>query len=191
MRLTLIARAVVVVAMGAVAVIAPADAGAVGSGRSRDLASERGLATFEGRTIDLQQGWGDAKACHVAEDLAITCYRSERAMDASHGLDVRSGGDYPSAANGYISCGSSLRLYWDTYYSYPVLYLTTRGSWTNLGWFGYDNRISSYKVGSCQSLFRSGNYGAGSTFPGPTYAWARRSTMGWGWDNVLSSIYIY
>ena len=178
-------------ALGTIAVIAPTDAGAVDSGRGELVLVERGKATFEGRTIDLQKGWGDAEACHVAEDLTTTCYRSEAAMDAAHGLNVRTGGDYPSAANGYASCGSSLRLYWNSYYNSPVLYLTTRWSWTTLSWFGYDNVTSSFKVGGCSVTFRSGSYGGGSTYPGPYWAWSARATMGYGWDNVLSSVFIY
>ncbi len=191
MQLTLTARALLAVAMGAIAVIAPTDAGAVDQGQPPDVSLQRGRATFEGRTIDLQKGWGAAQACHVAEDLEVTCYRSERAMDKAHGLDRNGGGDYPSAANGYASCGSYLRLYKYNYYSTPALYLTSRGTWLTLSWFGFDNTVSSFKIGGCAVTFRSGSYGGGSTYPGPYWAWAQRSTMGWGWDNVLSSVYIY
>jgi len=191
MKLTLTLRALAVVAIGA-AVIAPTDAGAVDSGRSIATQAPVGRADFEGRTIDLQKGWGDAQACHVAEDLNVTCWRTEAAMDDALGVAHYAGGDYPSEANGYASCGSSLRLYKNSYYNTPVLYLTTRGSWTTLSWFGYDNVVSSYRVGSCSATFRSGSYGSGVTYPGPTWAWAKRSTMGYGWwDNALSSTYMY
>ncbi|MGI9644114.1 MAG: hypothetical protein ACR2O6_02245 [Ilumatobacteraceae bacterium] len=192
MNLSLTARALIAAALGAIAVITPTDAGAVNNGRDVVVDEARlGKARFNGREIDLQKGWGNAKACHVAEDLSVTCYGSERAMDNALGVAHRAGGDYPSSANGYASCGSSLRLYSYNYYGSPVLYLTTRWSWTNLSWFGFNNRTSSYRVGGCSALFRSGSYGGGSTYPGPTWAWARRSTMGWSWDNVLSSTYIY
>lgn len=194
MNLSLTARALIAVALGAIAVITPTDAGAVDNGvdgREVAAAASLGKAQFEGRTIDLKKGWGDAQACHVREDLSVKCYRTEKAMDADLGLAHRAGGDYPSNANGYASCSSSLRLYSYSYYGTPVLYLTTRGSWTTLSWFGFDNITSSYRVGACSALFRSGSYGGGSTYPGPTWAWARRSTMGWSWDNVLSSVYIY
>ena len=126
MKPTQTLRAIVVVALGTIAVVAPTDVGAVDSGRRDSVALEPGLATFEGRTIDLQKSWGDAEACHVAEDLTVTCYRSEAAMDAAHGLVAKTGDDYPSAANGYASCGSYLRLYKNTYYNTPALYLSTR-----------------------------------------------------------------
>ena len=112
-------------------------------------------------------------------------------MDEKHGINARTLGDYPSNANGYASCPSSVKLYSWSWYGTPVLYLTTRGSWTTLSWFGFDNITSSYKVGHCSAVFRSGSYGGGSTYPGPTWAWARRTTMGWSWDNVLSSTYMY
>ncbi len=190
MKLSLTARALVAVAMGAIAVIAPTDAGALDNGKSSAVA-ERGLAEFEGRTIDLKEGWGDARACHVDENLDVTCYRSEAQMDRALGLSATDRGGAPSEAHGFASCSSSLRLYWNSYYSGPVLYLTSRQSWITLSWFGFDNVTSSYKVGACSSLFRSGSHGTGSTYPGGTWAWAQRSTMGYGWDNVLSSVYIY
>lgn len=192
MHTSLAARALLAVAVGAITVFAASDAGAVDNGKDGgDIAAVSSIAQFEGRSIDLKQGWGDAQACHVAEDLSITCFRTEKQMDDALGLKHVAGGDYPSAANGYASCGSSLRLYRNSYYSTPVLYLTTRWSWITLSWFGFDNVTSSYKVGACQSLFRSGSYGTGSTYPGWTGAYAKRSTMGWSWDNVLSSVYIY
>ncbi len=197
MKLNMTVRALLAVTLGAVALTAPGNAGAIDSGQSSPPGAEVGRAPdvgqarFEGRTIDLKRGWGEAKACHVDNELDVTCYRSERAMEKALGINAASGGDYPSAANGYATCGSSLKLYWGSYYNTPVLYMTVRGTWTTLSWFGSDNVISSYKMGSCGATFRSGSYGTGSTYPGPTWAWARRSTMGWGWNNVLSSLYIY
>lgn len=200
MKLTMTSRALAAVALGAVLVIGSTGVSAVDRGNAdtddppgREIGEDRsnGRANFEGRTIDLQQSWEDAQACHVAEDLSITCYRTEQAMDAALGLAHVAGGDYPNQANGFSSCGSSLKLYRYNYYGTPVLYLTVRGSWTTLSWFGFDNVTSSYRIGSCQSLLRSGSYGGGSTYPGPTHPWAMRGTMGWYWDNVVSSTYMY
>lgn len=201
MRTTLISRALLTVALGAVAVIAPSGADAVNpngdnngsDAPGRDIAAEAsmGRANFDGRTIDLQKSWEDAEACHVAQDLSVTCYRTEKEMDDTLGIAHRGGGDYPSQANGYSSCGSSLKMYKNSYYGTPVLYLTTRWSWTTLSWFGFDNQVSSYRVGSCSAVFKSGSYGSGSTYPGPTSAWNMRTSMGWYWDNVVSSTYMY
>lgn len=194
MKRNLTLRALLVLGLGAVAVITPNAAGAIDSGRSSgsvEVVDDLGVARFEGRQIDLKTSWGDAEACHVTNDLDVTCYRTERQMDRALGINAASGGDYPSAANGYATCGSSLKLYWGSYYNTPVLYMTVRQSWTTLSWFGSDNVISSYKVGACYTTMRSGSYGTGSTYPGPTWAWAKRTTMGYGWwDNVLSSVYI-
>lgn len=197
MRLTLTLRALLTVALGAVALVVPAAAGAVnpdgdhphGEPPGLDVATERSLgrAQFEGRTINLQDSWEDAEACHIAQDLAITCYKTEKEMDDALGLAHRAGGDYPSQANGFATCGSSLKLYKNKYYGTPVAYLTVRGAWTNMSWFGFDNQVSSYRIGACYSVFRSGSGGSGSTYPGPTHAYAMRGTMGWYWDNVLSS----
>lgn len=168
-----------------------------GKGRGVDISTERAAADFEGRQIDLSKDWEEAQACWVDEVGAAKCFRSEAQMDralVAAGKDLDSTNP-PSAADkqeGFraASCSSSLRLYRNNYYGGGVLYLTQRGYWTNLSWFGFDNVVSSYRVGGCTTAFKSGSGGSGYTYWGNTSAWAARSSMS-GWNNVLSSIYIY
>lgn len=173
------------------------DAADPGVSAAPAVAAERSAASFEGRSLDLSKSWGDAQACWVDEKGSATCFRSEEQMDralVAAGKDLKSTNP-PTAEDkreGYraATCSSSLRLYRNNSYGGGVLYLSQRGYWTNLSWYGFDNVVSSYRVGGCSTVFRSGTYGSGMSYWNSTSAWASRSSMS-GWDNVLSSIYIY
>lgn len=191
MKLTLPARALIAFALGA-ATLAPLTANAAESGITvADESAGRSIAIFEGETLDLSKGWGDARACWV-DDLETKCFRSEAALDAAlekAGKLVEKPGRRDLESARAASCSSSLRVYSGTYYNGYLLYLSSRWTWINLSWFAFDNVTSSYKIGACSTTFRSGSYGTGMTYWGNTSAWAQRSTMS-GWDNVLSSLYI-
>lgn len=89
------------------------------------------------------------------------------------------------------ACGSSLRLYDGTSYTGASLFLNSRAVVHNLANFGFDNRTSSYQIGACDSDFFSGSNGSGSVYPGNTNAGASATSMLSGWNNVVSSVYIY
>jgi hypothetical protein len=157
---------------------------AIGSTTPQVSAAESGgiVATFEGTTIDLLEGWGDARAC-TSDGTSTRCYRSEAAMDraaARLSVDIT-----PFAA-----CSTSLRLYRSTSYGGSVLQLTTRGTVINLSGYGFDNDTSSYKVGACSAGFYDGSGGGAPTYPGSTGANASATSMVSGWDNRVSSVYI-
>lgn len=143
--------------------------------------ADSSLATFEGRTIDLREGWGEARACSIGPGQSI-CFRSESALDRHLASDRTM---FPLAA-----CSTSVRLYSATGYGGSVLHLSNRGVWHNLSAFGFDNTTSSYKIGACSSTFADGSSGSGSYYPGSTSAGAQASTMSSGWDNRVSSVYI-
>lgn len=209
MKLTLNARALISIMLGA-AMLLPLTADATDSGRGETgrpegdppglEIAERSKARFEGRDIDMSKDWGEADACWIHEDGSATCYRNEAELDAAiarAGLEPNtempeSLGEGFARANGYrVSyCSQSIRLYKGSWYSYSLLYISQRYRWLNLSWYGFNNSVSSYKIGSCSSTFRSLNYGGGSTYYGGTYAYKWKSYMG-SWDNVLSSLYIY
>ncbi|MDJ0770732.1 MAG: hypothetical protein QNJ12_18205 [Ilumatobacter sp.] len=153
-------------------------------------ASDAIHATFEGKHLDLSTSWGDAGACIELGDR-IDCFRTERELLAAHPAAGDPAGQRPAHSSRSSSCSSSLRLYRWNGYGGGTLYLTSRNIWLNLANYGFDNDTSSYKVGACSSVFRSGSSGSGSTYPGATWAWARSSTMISGWNNVVSSVYIY
>jgi hypothetical protein len=139
------------------------------------------LAIFEGRTIDLSQGWGRAHACQIAPEGA-TCYRSESEMNLHNA-------SFPATVTtATASCASSLRLYDGPSYTGTVVQLTTRGALISLPTLGFDNKTSSYKVGACAATMYSGT-GMG-LYSGNTGAFAQSPSMASGWDNAVSSVSI-
>lgn len=157
---------------------APATANTV---RASDQAST--TATFEARKLDLSQGWGDAQACLVSGD-GVECFRTMAELDAREKLLAASGSSAASA-----TCSTPLRLYDGVYRTGAVLSVATRGTWLNLSLYGFDNRTSSYKVGSCNVELASGTNGGGSRYPDCLTAYCLENVMNIGWSNVLSSVY--
>lgn len=109
-------------------------------------------------------------------------------MDAY--LASTTGADSSAESSALAACSTTLRLYDGTGYATPVLSLSSRGVWTNLSSYGFDNRTSSYRVGACAAFFAENASGGGSWYPGSTAAGAQSSSMVSGWDNRVSSIYL-
>jgi len=140
------------------------------------------VAEFEGGTIRLADGWGEATACHQ-DDADVRCYRSEAEMDRAEVL--------ADPAPGLLaSCSSSLKLYRSTGQSGGVLQLTQRGVNLNLATFGFSNDTESYRVGACSARFYDATSGTGTSYPGWTGAFASSSWMLSGWANRVSSVRI-
>jgi hypothetical protein len=158
------------------------------------------IATFNGRTIDLSQGWAGAQACVALADRT-ECFGSEPSLLDAH-PELRDIGN-PTKSTSTLastlalplsatatSCSSSLALYRGTSFSGSVLFLTTRFAVLNLSLYGFDNDTSSYKIGACSGSFYSSSNAGGSVYPGNTAAGASSTVMSPGWDNVVSSVYI-
>lgn len=171
-----IAIAVLGAALAPLASMAPA-------GADQNEPGEGVLATFEGTTINLAEGWGEASAC-TSDGTTARCYRTEAAMDAAEGA-------FPdnSGPNLLATCSVSLRLYRATSYTGGVLQLTTRYTVINLASHGFNNDTSSYRVGPCSATFYDTTTGSG-VYPGSTGANVSRTTMSSGWDNRVGSVYI-
>lgn len=149
---------------------------------SADAGGDSVIATFDGQSIRLSDGWGEAGACH-SDDDGTRCYRTEREMNEVEGLD-QSQSELLLAA-----CSTSLRLYRGTSFGGGVLSLTQRFTGIALGPYGFDNDTSSYKVGACSSTFYDGGVGS-AAYPGATGAGAQSSSMVAGWNNRISTVYI-
>jgi hypothetical protein len=150
-------------------------------------------ASFEGKVIDLSLGWGEAKACIELGDHT-ECFRTEKQMTDAHPDSLDSKSQIASTGEAQTLsavCSSSLRLYNGTSYGGTVLTLTTRQQILNLSGYGFDNLTSSYKVGACSASFNSAANLGGSVYPGSTSAGSSATSMLAGWDNVVSSVYIY
>jgi hypothetical protein len=151
---------------------------------------------FEGAEIDLSKSWGEANACMVFDDHT-ECFRTEAEMLEAYTDEPRAATqDSRSSAKAEVgfsvqsTCSTTLRLYRLTGYGGQVLMLATRGVFTNLSNYAFDNDTSSYRVGACSSTFYAGTGGGGSVYGGNTWANAVSASMLSGWDNTVSSVYI-
>lgn len=148
-------------------------------------------ATFEGKSIQLGSDWGDANVCVVTEN-GTECFRTVEEADgasreASFSLLMGGGAQTQS-----MGAWCWVRLFDLTGYGGQELWLQVHNVWLNLSLWGFDNKTSSYRVGSCDSVFYSGSSGSGTKYPGDTDAWGNAPSMfsSW-WDNRVSSVLIY
>jgi hypothetical protein len=146
------------------------------------------LASFEGSWINLAEGWGEATAC-TTDGITTQCYRTEAEMDANSSQPV-SVASLGTTIVPLVACSSSLKLYRSTSFGGSVLQLTSRGTYTNLSLYGFDNDTSSYQVGACTAYFYDGANGGTPLYPGTTTANSSATSMLTGWDNRVSSVYI-
>lgn len=146
------------------------------------------LALFEGRLIDLAQGWGDAQACLVSEAASVVeCFRDRAGLQAR---ETQLQAQLASPATASASCSSPLRLYADSSYGGRELDFYDRGYWQNLSDWSFDNQLSSYKIGPCAAHLAENANGGGSWYPGTTSAGHNEPVMQSGWSDRVSSIYI-
>ena len=141
------------------------------------------VATFEGRSLRLDDGWGEAHAC-TSDGKTARCYRTEQEMDA-----VEGGRAEVATSVAQVNCGTSVRLYSSAGYAGDVLALTTRFSTINLASHGFNNITSSYRIGSCSAQFFD-TTGGSTVYPGSTTAGSSAAVMVSGWDNRVGSVYI-
>jgi hypothetical protein len=184
------------VALLAATVAATSSFGAVSAAPANvDTAGDPDVAVHGSDTLVLAEDWGTAAACIELGDVA-ECFDTEADLLAAHGDVLGSGsrrsvGGGASAAAVASSCSSSLRLYNATSYGGAILFLTSRGTVHNLADYGFDNATSSYRVGGCPAALFSLAHLGGGVYPGYTGPWAQSPTMAAGWNNAVSSAYIY
>ncbi|WP_425489906.1 peptidase inhibitor family I36 protein [Actinopolyspora biskrensis] len=73
---------------------------------SDTVTSEPGLAKFEGKTIDLSEGWGEARSCVVHSPEQVKCYRTREQADKVLGYDPTQ--DPKVAASAYKASAASV-----------------------------------------------------------------------------------
>jgi hypothetical protein len=168
------------------ALLVPAASTAVGAA----TASNGGvLATYDGRQINLADGWQGAHACVVLTRDDVRCYDS--ASDVPNTL-VAAAQSRP-AADGIVAaaaCTGSgfVTLYADTGMGGDSLsFASTSGVWTNLGPFGFDNDMESWTNSTgCNATAADGNNGAGDRLSLPAHS--SSSNVGVSWKNRASSV---
>ena len=147
------------------------------------------IARFEGKLIDLRDGWGEAAAC-TSDGSTTACFRTEKQLDRYLNEALQSVTQIHGGFSIESVCSTALKLYADASFGGLVLSLSTRGTVQNLSTFSFDNVTSSYKVGACNSTFYDGPNAGSPTYPGATTAGASATSMSTGWDNRVSSVLI-
>lgn len=198
-RLTCALLAIVLIAPAAQAVElrqAAEDVERQSSGEEESLVG--GLAVHNGTLVDLGDDWNGATTCIVVPDMLTLaeCFDSDDERDerlSELGIDDRfADADAPEGTDfGFASCSSYLKLYDGYNYSGTSLWLSTRGTWTNLSVYGFNQRASSYKVGGCSTYMADYSNGGGAWISTSlTQAWDVDAVISGSWNNDISSVYI-
>ncbi|MGH9280696.1 MAG: hypothetical protein ACRD12_21715 [Acidimicrobiales bacterium] len=192
-------------------------AGWAGTGRAGPVSltiTEPGIALFEGRHINLAEGWGEARACMVWTSIGVVeCFRTEQQMVAREtqllNLQGLSGGapaltqqqdqqkglrpasTATASASGGYGCSSPLRLYEHSDFYGRQLAFWDAGYWQNLTDWGFNDVLSSFKTGGCGSYMAEHIWGGGEWYYGAAGAYRASSYVGWYWNDRISSIYSY
>ena len=150
------------------------------------------MAVFAGEEINLDEGWGEATACLIWQDIGVSeCFRTEDDMDLRI-AELEAEMTRPKDLSGGIvmassTCSSYLRLYDKTNYGTPVLYLRDRFQWLNLSTYGFNQKTSSFKIGPCSAYFADWPNGGGDWYPTYlTQAYDQSNSMISGWNNDVS-----
>jgi hypothetical protein len=142
------------------------------------------IASFNGGTLNLSQGWGSATVCDVTT-AGTYCFSSQSAFEAW--LSNTAG---ESLVQPLTSCSSALRLYQNISYGGNELILSSTFLWINLADYSFANEVSSYKVGACSIIMTDGTNGSGNVYPGATSAGSDVSWIGTAWNDRVQSVYI-
>lgn len=143
------------------------------------------IASFEGGTIDLSQGWGLAHVCDVTSK-GTYCFTGQSEYQAWIDAGLSS-----SSVNPLTDCSSGLKLYDNINYGGSELILSSEANWINLSTYGFSGIISSFKVGACSISMTDGTNGSGAVYPGPTSPSSNVSWIGTAWNDRVKSVYIY
>jgi hypothetical protein len=176
------------------AVVTAAGPQAVAQEAAEVPSARPGIARFEGSEIDLRAGWGNAQACLVARRAGVVeCFRSSAAMEArERQLGADRGAprtDTMAMASSGWWCESPLRLYEHGFYGGRQLSFWDPGFWQNLGDWGFNDQVSSFRTGSCHAYLAEHSWGGGAWYPGYTGPYVSSPTMSSGWNDRISSIY--
>jgi hypothetical protein len=143
------------------------------------------MASYEGGTLDISQGWGTATVCVVARtgNECFTTYAEYVAWMSS-----KLGGDLQLEPD--TSCSTGLDLYQNIDYGGDELILKTEDVWINLSTYSFSDETSSFKVGACSVDMNDSNNGGGNFYPGPTSSGSDVSWIGSVWNDRIASVLI-
>ncbi len=162
---------------------------------SKSIQSGPEIASYNGTSINLANGWGTATDCVVWHSAGIVkCFDSSTQLHAWQ-VQYAPGGltpvqAAPMAVTPLVTCSTPLNLYADAGYGGIHLVFYDRGYWQNLTNYGFNDQMSSFIVGACSSHLAENTNGGGYWYPGNTNAGSAVSYVGAAWNDRVSSIYI-
>jgi hypothetical protein len=157
------------------------------------------LASYNGRKIDLSEGWQGAQACVVFDEGDVQCFDSRREMytvrdayiEQHEGTATLSGtlADPVSALGDCGGSGKGVALFSATNYGGTELdFVTTNNTWSNLSAYGFDNTMESWvNTKSCTQLLAENANGGGAWLG---LAPQGKSANAGAWNNRASSAYV-
>ncbi len=127
---------------------------ALGGGQVANASSSPGaLASYDGGTINLADGWSGAAVCAVTS-TGTQCFSTQveyqswlADANVATGVSPLTGGN----------CSSALELFTGTNYSGTELAVYDQAIWINLSTYDFGDKTNSYKVGACNSAMTSVN----------------------------------
>ncbi len=126
--------------------------------------------------------WDTNRACLVVPNGMMQCFTTLAKMRARSAQ---------LASSGVGTSYCPVTLFAGVNYTGQALEVTGQGYWINLSDYGFDNVAVSFAGTGCGFHLAQGTYGAGYWYPGNTGPWSSSPDMGPGWDDVVSSVYIY
>ena len=146
-------------------------------------------ATYDGRTINMADGWQGAQACVVLGDTSVQCYDTEAAMRDALAASAMQAHVY-SATSPSVTCSNPstlVTLYASTNFTGTSLSFVSTAGWTNLAPYGFDNKLESWvNQTPCNATVADGTLGTGAQLT--LAARSSAATVGTSWKDRASSI---
>jgi hypothetical protein len=137
------------------------------------------VASYDGRTIDLADGWQGAQGCVAVSLSNIQCFDTVAELQAAEA----------NAAVSQTSCGSGeLKLFQNEGFGGDELDISSpQGIWLDLDDFGFGNEASSWKnTMSCDAYAAKSTDGTGTQLALP--ANSQNSWVGDDWNDAINSV---
>ena len=175
---------------GALALIVSAGLLGTVSGVTESSAATSGdvIASYNGATIDLSQGWGTATICVVAPS-GTNCFANQHDYQAWTDAQPKTSASLLAATTS--SCSSGFQLYENIDYGGRELIIYDESIWINLSNYSFNDIVSSYKVGACAVSMTDAANGSGNVYPGATSPGSDVSWIGSAWNDRVSSVYVW
>lgn len=159
------------------------------SAASATAGTSVGTASYDGHTINLQQGWGGAQACVVFSASNVQCFDTVAEMKVAEATQAAVSAAAGLTAHPDTSCGSGdyLALFQNSNFGGQELDVDNIDTWLSLSDFGFGDTMSSWiNFTSCNAYGSRGS--DGGVTPYLTMGAGNDSTyVGSSWNDAMNS----